>query len=77
MTPLAAAFVILLTFATGPSHVASRQQIIQCRDQACVENVLTHAPESRALSRLRVFRAEDYGNGSKPLFAPLQDLTFD
>ena len=47
-------WVIILTFVLHTA-VGTKNYTIKCEDLGCVANVMSHAHESRALARLRVF----------------------
>lgn len=71
------AFVLVLVFLTGPG--SSTIEKLWCPDQKCVDNVLTQAPRSQYLQRLRVFRAGDdrlFITQGTP-FPPIVDESFN
>lgn len=72
MTP----YVLLLTFALGNSHADFRS--LTCGSWACVENIMSQAHSSQALTRLRVFDRPrvEHKFGEATVFPPLLDLRF-
>ena len=69
-------WVIILTFVLGV-RVGQHSETIRCPTERCVQNLIQHAHESRALARLRVFECGAYLlPGGAPVWPPIIDYQF-
>lgn len=66
-------YVLVLLFLSGLS-TGPVEKIVRCPNSACVHEILSHAGESRMLSRIRVWRAEDAYLTEVSKMAPWQPI---
>lgn len=67
-------YIVLATFFIGSGQV--RELTIKCRSWDCVEAIRAHEHESRALTRLRVWKVDEFGLlnvSSMPVWPPIID----
>ena len=67
-------YVVLLTFFLSAGH--TQELKVKCPDMACVERVRAAEPESILLSRLRVWREDEFvllPVSDKPINPPIID----
>ena len=72
------AYVVVLTFLSAiAGH--PKQAVVPCPTAVCAHEFMEHAHESRLLSRLRVWKAEEFAPlplGDSYVWPPIVDLWF-